>query len=180
MICALVCLCQHSCVAVCCMFVGIDSHRLKQSYDWCSEYRQAEGSVVSAVALRLLTTDAPPDTTQDLKASAQLVSSTGIATFQLLVLPCCCCCHLLKLLLLAAANDMMVIKTASAAVAVAYVGTCTYSQTMLAAVCQPVALLKLTLTASQHTSACCTADLLILLSKCLFLNAFHCNKMCCA
>ena len=69
------------------MFVGIDSHRLKQSYGWCSEYRQAEGSVVSAVALRLLTTDAPPDTTQDLTASAQLISSTGIATFQLLVLP---------------------------------------------------------------------------------------------
>ncbi|DBA81483.1 TPA: hypothetical protein ACH3X1_007263 [Trebouxia sp. C0004] len=42
-----------------------------------SEYRQAEGSVVSAVAQRLLTTDAPSETTQDLAASAQLVSSTG-------------------------------------------------------------------------------------------------------
>jgi len=46
----------------------------------CSEYRQAEGSVVSGVALRLLTTDAPADTTQDLAASAQLVSSTGRQT----------------------------------------------------------------------------------------------------
>jgi len=43
----------------------------------CSEYRQAEGSVVSAVAQRLLTTDAPSETTQDLAASAQLVSTTG-------------------------------------------------------------------------------------------------------
>ncbi|DBA90981.1 TPA: hypothetical protein ACH3X2_004190 [Trebouxia sp. C0005] len=42
-----------------------------------SEYRQAEGSVVSAVAQRLLTTDAPSETTQDLAASAQLVSTTG-------------------------------------------------------------------------------------------------------
>ncbi len=44
-----------------------------------SEYRQAEGSVVSAVAQRLLTTDAPSETTQDLAASAQLVSTTGAA-----------------------------------------------------------------------------------------------------
>ena len=45
----------------------------------CSEYRQAEGTLVSNVALRLLTTDAPTETKQDLAASAQLVSSTGTA-----------------------------------------------------------------------------------------------------
>lgn len=48
----------------------------------CSEYRQAEGTLVSNVALRLLTTDAPTETKQDLAASAQLVSSTGTATTQ--------------------------------------------------------------------------------------------------
>ena len=50
----------------------------------CSEYRQAEGSVVSNVALRLLTTDAPTETKQDLAASAQLVLSTGVDLQELL------------------------------------------------------------------------------------------------
>ena len=43
---------------------------------------------MSNVALRLLTTDAPTETKQDLAASAQLVSSTGTASPALL-LPTC-------------------------------------------------------------------------------------------
>ena len=67
---------QHSQTAAC-MLVHASVIRLREM--WCvySEYRQAEGSVVSAVAQRLLTTDAPSETTQDLAASAQLVSTTG-------------------------------------------------------------------------------------------------------
>ena len=62
-----------------CMLVHASVIRLRGM--WCvySEYRQAEGSVVSAVAQRLLTTDAPSETTQDLAASAQQVSTTGAA-----------------------------------------------------------------------------------------------------
>lgn len=48
----------------------------------CSEYRQAEGTLVSNVALRLLTTNAPTETKQDLAASAQLLSSTGTLPLQ--------------------------------------------------------------------------------------------------
>ena len=66
---------------------SIDLFRM--SLDVCSEYRQAEGSVVSNVALRLLTTDAPTETKQDLAASAQLVSSTGTAPGLLSILPAC-------------------------------------------------------------------------------------------
>ncbi len=62
-----------------CVSVHASVTRLRYICCVYSEYRQAEGSVVSAVAQRLLTTDAPSETTQDLAASAQLVSSTGAA-----------------------------------------------------------------------------------------------------
>ena len=63
-----------------CLRVNSRNHDQIQGL-WCvySEYRQAEGSVVSAVAQRLLTTDAPSETTQDLAASAQQLSTTGAA-----------------------------------------------------------------------------------------------------
>ncbi len=91
---------------------------------WCvySEYRQAEGSVVSAVAQRLLTTDAPSETTQDLAASAQLVSTTGAATVHAAAAALLLSTLLLLLLLLLLVLDAAAAAAQPAAVDAADVG----------------------------------------------------------